>query len=92
MDWWKLTFERTFDTMILVLAFAASCSLVLHLAHHNMDEKLLSWAQGVASGFGGALLLRLNRTKEERSGADTPSQVPQLPQTPQTPQTVNGAQ
>lgn len=65
MDWLKLQFTQLFDTLILLVAFIGSIGLVLHLAHHSMDQTLISWGQGIASGFGGALLLRLNRKPDE---------------------------
>lgn len=70
-DWLKLQFSQLADTLILCVAFVGSCGLVLHLAHHNMDQSLISWGQSLCSGFGGALLLRLNRKADDKATADT---------------------
>ena len=69
MDWLKQQFSQLIDTLVLVIAFVGSICLVLHLAHHAMDQALISWAQSICSGFGGALLLRLNRKSDDKTEA-----------------------
>lgn len=64
MDWLKGQFSSLADTIVLLLALIGSITLVLHLAHHSMDQDLISWAKGLAQGFGAALLLRLNSNRK----------------------------
>ena len=84
-QWVKQQITENFDTGVLALCFLGSITLVLHIAHHDMDKTLVTWAQGIVSAFSGALLLRLNRRTETKSSNQDQQKNQQQVATPVVP-------
>ena len=56
-------FKDQFDKMLLAVLILFTVLMIFHATHHAPDSSLVSWLEGLTSGYSGALLILITGKK-----------------------------
>jgi hypothetical protein len=73
---WAQWVRSNFDKFLLLVAFFGIVSYVIHLVHHNSDNKIIDWAQNLAGQAFAAFLTMVTGSLMRQSSTAPPSPLP----------------
>lgn len=64
--------KQQFDKLLLAALFIIAAIMTVVLMHWNMDTSMITWSQGLTTGFVGALLTLITGSRFTARASDRP--------------------